>query len=261
MQNYVETFRSWSKNAEYVEDLVHLTHEGHRHLASLPEIFQDIAGEATLQSMRFKAERAQREIDDDFWMLHAHSLMGLWGSMEVLVEDIFANRLLENQTLYEDEAFDKIKLPVATLGQVSQKSVARATLKEVSKSAATGSAPGRFEKVLKFVRLDGKVPAQVSHAIYNAHQIRNVCAHKAGFADDHFVEMCPEIAVDIGERIPLSIEEFDPLMHGLHMYASILLNRIRATFSDPLISTECRGYEGTMKEAFPGQFDNARVDP
>lgn len=251
----LDAISRWFRQAEYVEDLVHLTHEGHRHLAALPEIFQDIADEPTLNSMRVKADRAQRERDDGFWMLHSHSLMGLWGYMEVLIQDLLVNELLADPTLYEGGAFDKIKLPVAKLASDDRESLAIFVSQEVVNVALTGTAPGRFEKVLKFVRLDGVVPQQVSQALYNAHQIRNVCAHKSGLADEYFVKMCPNVSVNVGERVPLSIEEFAPLMHGLHMYGVILLNRMRAKSNKPLLKIECHGYQGTQKEAFPdGQF-------
>lgn len=246
-----DTFRSWSKHSEYVEDLVHLTHEGHRYLTLLPEMLGALGDEASQSSANFKADRARREMDDGFWMLHAHALMGLWGSLETLIEDIFVKRLVGNENLFASHDFKKFKLPISIVVESDPERIARAVLREVSKSADTGSAPGRFERVLKFVELDGKVPDKVSHALYRAQETRNICAHRAGIADERFVEMCPDAQIEIGQRVKLEFKDFSPLMHGLHMYAAILVNRWRLESGEALLQVGCRGYEGVMAEAFP----------
>lgn len=256
----VDAVRTWSQYAEYVEDLVHLTHEGYRFLLIEPKQLELLgADEAHLGSAKWKAERAQREVDAGFTMLHAHSLIGLWGAMECLVEDLFLHRLVSDPALLATEGLAKIKIPAASVagGTIA---MAEAVLLEVSRANSTDlrSAPARFERLLNCVSLGGRVPPRVAHALHRAQAARNVWAHRAGVADQRFVDACPDWGFEVGDQVELSFAEFGPLMHGLHMYALILLNRYRLLLGCSPLWSECAGYEGVLDDF---KSTNAAADP
>lgn len=247
----VEAARTWSKYADYVESLVHLTHEGFRFVLIEPQQLELLGADAhQIAAAKKKAELAQREVDAGFTMLHAHSLMGLWGAMECLVEDFFIHRLVSDPTLLASESFAKVKIPAAVVSQ-DPTAMAEAVLLEWARAQGSDlrGAPGRFERLLAPVGLAGLVPPQVGHALHRAHAARNVWAHKGGVADKRFVESCPEWGFRIGDRVVLTFEEFSPLMHGLHMYALVVVNRYRALCGHAPLISECVGFEGAL-----GQF-------
>lgn len=243
-----EAIRTWKQYSEYVEDLVHLTHEGYRFIMLEPEQLRLLdAEDSHIKSAQWKAERARREVDGGFSMLHAHSLLGLWGALECLVEDVFIHRLANDPTLLAAKEFGKIKVPAAAVAQGAT-ATAEAVLFEAARANGTDlrGAPGRFERLLEFVGLGGFIPSQIAHALHRAQEVRNVWAHRGGIADRRFIEKCPDWGVGEGESVSLTFEQFGPLMHGIHMYVVLIVNRYRMAQGRTPVWAECAGYEGVL---------------
>ncbi|KIM15295.1 hypothetical protein QV65_24580 [Rhodococcus erythropolis] len=86
---------NWGQYSEGTEVLVHLTHDGFVSTVNTPEIYRALEmDEAMIEHAEWKAAHAQKEIDAGFSTLHAHSLLGLWGAFECLIEDIFKEAIM-----------------------------------------------------------------------------------------------------------------------------------------------------------------------
>lgn len=245
-----DAFLGWAKYAEYVEDLVHLTHEGYRLHATLPTAYGSLGDAVDLESSLFRSRRALREIEDGFWMLHSHALMGLWSALESLIENVCVARIMNNRSLLASEGFRKVRIPASTLAENDEEMLARAAYVEILKACPSGKAPGRFENILKTVGIDGQVPASVSRSVFDAHRTRNICAHKSGIIDNEYLQNGDVENLKAGDRVPLDFPAFARLMHGIHMYAIVILNRWRLEQGKALIRSECSGYEGSLSEVF-----------
>lgn len=250
MPSVKSAFKTWSDYSGYVEDSVHLTHEGHAYLALVPEVLAALDSEAQeIERAQFRADRAKREIEDGFWMLHAHSLLGLWSAFETLIGDIFVSRIVENPSILEQEIFRKYKLPAALFANRDIEEVSSALFELVCSNGNLGTAPGRYEYLLSAVGLGGTLPARVSKLIHRSQSIRNLCAHRGGVVDAKFLQH-PDGNV-LGARVNLSTREFLPLMHSMHMYSLIILNRLQVEQGEQIRIVDCAGFEGVMAAAFP----------
>jgi hypothetical protein len=172
------------------------------------------------------------------------------GAFECFVEDLFTATLEAQPELLTSDAFAKVKLPVAMMVGGEQRDRLQAVLSEVTRASSSDLAQGvsKFERVLAPVGLGGIVPKLIRDAIYEAQQIRNVWAHRGGMADERFVKRCPHLGFDVGETVSLDAPTFLHLMHGLHMYAKVILNRAHDKLGVGRSPGDCVGYEGCMAE-------------
>lgn len=253
------TFDTWAEYSEETEILVHVTHEGFFRVQSLPEILRILRGalrESDAEGLA-RAERtaslSKRESDAGFPTLHAHSLLGLWGSFECFVEDLFVAMLEDDPSHLSDAAFSKVKLPVALLSG-SEHDRYRAILYEASRVTDADLAIGvtKFERLLRMVGLGGEVPDSIKEAVFQSQQIRNVWAHCGGIADARFVARCPNLGFSDGEKVNMRADTFLPLMHGLHMYGVVIFNRYQATRGRDEVFVECAGYKGVLTRPSEG---------
>ncbi|SIM00928.1 Uncharacterised protein [Mycobacteroides abscessus subsp. abscessus] len=258
-----EPFRAWIEYSEGTEDLIHLTHEGYRHVTLHPKTMEILGfSEEQIAGEKWKAARANKEVEAGFPTLHAHALLGLWGAFERFIEDVFVAAIVDAPESLEGERFAKLKLPLK-VALSSGEERARGILLEISRSTGSDSKTGinQFESTLDYVGLSGVTPPNVKDAVFKAQQVRHVWAHRGGVADAQFVDRCPGRA-DIGDKLMMNMGEFGTYMHGLHMYGMLIINRHLANVSEPLVLSECRGYEGTWAQigwSNPSEAPNERV--
>jgi hypothetical protein len=166
--------------------------------------------------------------ETDFALLHAHSLMGLWGALEAAVEDLATTRLVEHPELYSEPAFARIKLPVSMLA-ASQWDRARAVVLALQREQGADGARGlgQFDKLLKPIGLGGDYAPRLRETFVLAQQYRHLVAHRAGRADAQFIAACPTVDTALGERVTLSREDFTNITTAMAIFAGILLSRRR----------------------------------
>src|SRR5690242_5096489 len=83
-----------------VDDVMQLAEVGIGRIQSFPKMVRDLfpgisdsdavrkADEEWLEEQDKFAQLAQSEIDLDFPLLHSHALVGVWGALEYLIEDL-----------------------------------------------------------------------------------------------------------------------------------------------------------------------------
>lgn len=224
----VAAMENWRSYIESTRTLVTLTYEGLNFAQVMPGVSELLEVDAEkVEALRDKALKATEHIEQGFSILHAHSLLGLWGALECFVEDIFKARLLSDPTLLAHTKFAKLKLPVEVfLLSDADRVTAIATEFTRHTSADLGHGISRFERLLEPVNLDGEVSREIRDAIYEAQQIRNVWAHRAGIADTRFCESCPNFSVSVGEKVSVSKEKFDHLVQSIEEYGFLIIKRL-----------------------------------
>lgn len=245
---------SWLTYSEGTESLVHLTHEGLSWALALPAAQRESGAPADVIAYAdHMAKYARREMDSGFATLHAHSLLGLWGAFECFVEDIFLATLKNHPELLASEAFAKVKLPVASLVLQDQDDRLRTLLSEVSRASGSDLALGttKFERLLDTVGLGGQIPDSVRKSTFSAQQIRNVWAHRGGLADARFVERCGSLGFGIGDKVNMPATVFLHLMHGLHTYGFVILDRVRVQHGEEPLRMACVGYRESEQGTQP----------
>ncbi|AZI61357.1 hypothetical protein RQN9TF_09490 [Rhodococcus qingshengii] len=248
-----DAFNNWFQYYESTDALVRLTYLGFQRTTHVPEMYRILKGaQDVIERAEKEAERAQKEIDAGYPTLHAHSLLGLWGAFECLVEDFFKATIKADPGLLSGDAFAKIKLPIDILF-ASDDERAETVLGELTRATSSEKSIGvtQFERILRPINLGGSVPTRVKDAVFQAQQIRHIWAHRGGVADATFVGRCPARA-KTGEKVQMDTEEFFHLAGGLAMYSMIIVNRQWKNVGTEFLFTEASGYEGVFEEVGMG---------
>jgi hypothetical protein len=135
-----EVFDRFFGHAEDADRLLHLSIQGIRNLRGFYGVtealirFRDIVPAAAARE-RSEAERedvdkrrlaeaqktsdlAKSEVKDGFPLLHANTLVGLWGALDTLVDDLVVAVLLNDPTAIRGKALSKVRVPLARFEQL-----------------------------------------------------------------------------------------------------------------------------------------------
>ncbi len=201
----------WSKEPFYrflgylenEERLVHLAANGIRlvvHQETVAEALHGVAdlmdweegeSEKRLQAAKTEAAFAKEEVDTDFRLLHAHSVMAVWGCLENLVSDVVRTWLVRRPALLRADNLSGVKVSVAEFHVMSRAERVDYLLDRVPASQGVAGGFPRMEEQLKLVSLDGAVDDSLRRQLIEAYQVRNLYAHCGGFIDAKAMRTCP----------------------------------------------------------------------
>jgi hypothetical protein len=209
--NKTDPWPQWSKDPferffDYVENerrLVHLAANGIHQVVNQARIREVIYGVADLLDTSKRraaaqladalvmAEAARQEVEADFPLLHAHSLVGVWGALETLIDDVAVAWLTHDKTLLTAVEFVNVKVPLGEFQRMTVVERIEYLLDQVPRPAGVGGGFPRFESLLDKVMLGGPLDDDLRRTLIEAHQVRNVCAHRGGVADRRARAACP----------------------------------------------------------------------
>lgn len=178
-----------------------------------------------LEAAHVQAALAQSEIDSDFRLLHAHSLVGIWGAVDAWVDDVVAGWLLNRPDCFE-LGDRKVKVSCSTVLSdplTRTRFVAAALRDSLGYSLRLGVTP--MEEFFASVGLSGFVPSEIGDAVFEAQQIRNVYAHNGGRADERLLERCPRLGLSRGVPVPVTSDMYYGYAAAFIRYVSVVWNR------------------------------------
>ena len=148
------------------------------------------------------ARLAEQEAKNGFPLLNAHSLVGIWGALEALAEDVVIAFLVNKPDLMKNERLSRIRVPLGEFESLTREDRMRRVLTLAQRETA-GIAGGvaTFEQVLELVGLDGEVPDDQRKVLWEAGNIRNVVVHRMSIADQRLVDGCPWLGYSVGDRV------------------------------------------------------------
>ena len=245
----------WRENlSDYVGDameLVHQTYEGTSALLSMPRVVAalskvDRRGVDTDQHQEEKdtadksAAYAAKAQASDFALLHAHTVMGLWGALEAAVEDLASTWLENHPALLSRPKFMRIRVPVAIYETLTPAARFRLIISELQRDLGNDQSfgVGQFEKILTEVELTGAVPPRVRRLLLRAQQYRHLVAHRAGRADSRFLEICPDLGYTLGDPVNLSRTQMNEIFMAMIAYMEELENRVRLARAEPILASD-----------------------
>lgn len=230
-------------------------HRGASTLTSFHHIYEvalEGASDASREENKESVEEAQKtadlaksELEDDFPFLHSHSIMGMWGALEAMVEDLAIAWLEHNPSTLSDPRFAKIRIPFVQFQSLDENQRLRYLVTELQRDLGLGLKSGatKFEPLLGALGLGGPVHPKVRDVIYEAQNLRNLFAHKGGVADDRFVTNCPHLQYSVGNAVKINYQQFTRIHDGLFMYSITILNRCLAASGQGQITLRMTGYE------------------
>lgn len=226
--------------------LLHLSMRGISGLRAIPNTIKVLketdpeaytGEEATRKEAEYKrqldranaeAEFARKEMDDDFPLLHAHALVGVWGALEATIEDAIVGVLLNESDLLGSDAFSKVRIPLVEFEVLDREERIRFLVEELGRGQGMGKKQGTegFEAALNLVGLAGSVEPEVRKTIWEINYIRNVIVHRGSIADRRLVQACPWLNLKAGDRVKITHEMLHRYFEILHEYLMTIIRRL-----------------------------------
>jgi len=180
-----------------------------------------------LADAKSAAEFADKECEAGFPLLHAHTVVGCWGAIETTVEDVVVGILMNEPDALRSEVFSRIKIPLAEFELLDKEQRVRVLITEIGRSSAGGRKQGvvGFEALLASVNLDGPIDEDTKKTIWEMNHVRNVIIHRRSLADRRFVEKCPWVEIQVGQKIIVTHQMFARYGEALADYIMIILKR------------------------------------
>lgn len=181
-----------------------------------------------LRQAQERARFAEKERDRGFPLLHAHTLVGVWGAFESALEDSIVGMLMNEPDLLQSEHFSKIKVSLADFLVLEKEDHVRYIVEEMSRSHSLVRRQGvdGFEIFLGFVGLSGAVDPAIKKTIWEVNHVRNVIVHRGSIADRKLVQSCPWLNYKVSDKITISHQALEKYVGTLTEYLNILIRRL-----------------------------------
>lgn len=193
---------------------------------------------AKIEKQRDLATLALDQQQRSYPLLYEHSVISLWGALEVLVEDLAVAWLMGHPDQLQTQPVSDVKLTVGDYERLSTEERLRHIVVEVQRKEKTDlkRGVGQFDALLAAVGLDCALPRPIRDALFYHHQLRNLVAHRGAVVDRRFIEVCPKLGYQVGETVSITAD----------IYVHLALSAIH--YSDHLSSrcAERDGYEAGL---------------
>lgn len=247
-----------------VANLLNLTERGIRHVIRYPDVIaalemdnesDETESKPQLEDAKKMAELGRSEIVNDFPLLRSHALIGLWGALEAMIEDLAITWIQYNPSLLDEPKIAKIKVPLAEYRKMDEQDQLSFLVSELQRDLGSDLKGGvnKFESLLNVIGIGGPVDKRVRDVIFEAQNLRNVLAHRAGIADRKFIMRCPHFNYSAGDRVKISKELLDHVMAGFLTYSFIVFNRCATIDEYSKFTVEPADFEGAVN--FSGDDD------
>ena len=171
---------------------------------------------------------AKREFDSGFTLLHAHSLVLVWGALETMVVDLCIASLKNVPGLLDSHEFRKIKIPFGEFLELTEdeRMVALLALSDREGRGLAWQGVARLEGLLRLVGLDGEMDDPDLRAdLHTMYQVRNLFVHRRGVVDKLFLANCQPVGGTLGERLRFEPALYIQLQMAATHYVFVVFNR------------------------------------
>ena len=223
---------------------LHLTIRGLSSMQGFPQLleaiqnYDDVVGNndpdkfGRLELAKRDAAWIERESKSGFPLLHSHSVVAIWASLENLCDDLLTNWLENRPAAWEIDQIRKLRIPLAKFRELSESEHSRYVVLELRRSLGTElrTGPGRLVPLLDVFGLAPRMGDGLRRALVELGQIRNVIVHAGGRADKRLVENCPWLNYEIGSEIRIQHALWAWYRLASERFAERVLNQVLLAF-------------------------------
>lgn len=212
---------------------IHMLRGRHQALRVLAEVdgkLEDVK-EELLRAEKDK-ELAQREVENDFPLLHEQATIALWSSLEALLRSFLAKWLANVPAAWQADAVKKLKVKLGDYEALEpqERCLWIVDLVDQEVSGPLRSGITRFESLLQPFGLAGPVDEGCQKALYELSQVRHALVHRSGIADKKFVDACPWVGAAPGSPLVVTHRMWRSYNESLAYYVLEIIQRVRVHF-------------------------------
>jgi hypothetical protein len=174
------------------------------------------------------AELAKTEVDQDFPVLNSLATIAIWSWLEHLIKGLLAEQIFHDRKAAKHPAFQKIRVKLSDYASLSKREQSSYLIELIEQDLAAPLKRGatRFESILEPFGLTGAVTPEISKAIFELQQVRNVIAHQNGRCDRGLKQSCPWLKLKIGQETCVTSKQVATYAEATAEYALHVLYRI-----------------------------------
>jgi hypothetical protein len=187
--------------------------------------------DAALELKRAEEDKllAQREVDNDFPLLHEQATIALWSSLEALVRSFAAKWMEEVPAAWRTDAVKKLRVRVGDYEslEIADRCLWIVDLLDQDVGGPLRNGVTRFESLLEPFGLSGPVDQACQKALFELSQVRHALVHRSGIADRRLVDACPWLGLQPGDEMKVSHAMWRRYEQAIAQYVLELIQRIR----------------------------------
>ena len=240
----IQPFRVCLQKLQNEGRFLHLALCGFRGLSTLTTLVEIVGPskhrntedhQSWLQSAKVDAEWVKSEEERGFPLLHAHSVVALWGDLEVLANDVSIAWLQHAAKAWENSEIAKVKIAINMFQQLSPNERARFVISELSRTVGLDQRKGvgKLKATLGVFGLAPEIGTNCQRAIHELCQVRNVVVHCGGIVDQKLMNECPWLDAEVGGEIPVSHLLWSWYSNAVLKYVERALNRMAIKLGFP----------------------------
>jgi hypothetical protein len=202
--------------------------------------------EKRLQRAKRLSDLAATEIENDFPLLHAHTLVALWGALDALIDDVLVTWFVNDPSSLNEQPLRRIRIPLAVYESLDKPDRMRLLVDELKRQTEARYKPGvaGFEELLGVIGLSGSMDDVLKKPLIEMRELRNVLVHNAGIVDRRLVERCPWETWKTGDKVIVTHARYLAFRDAHLGYVITLIDRSRSLLGLPPIESDDESVKG-----------------
>ena len=205
--------------------IVSISERGIKVLRAMPSVVRAIAKAKDTEDTSDTAKRvesaeqeaalAQREVDNDFPVLHGFAVVGLWSWLENFVKGFVVLWLVHRKGAYSATVLQRLRVKLGEYLALSKTEQAHYIVELMEQDLASPLKRGvtRFDSLFEpFALVATPLPDSHVKTLFELQQVRNAIAHKNGNADRQLKSMCPWLKAKLNRPVPVSPQDVGSLL-------------------------------------------------
>lgn len=184
---------------------------------------------ARIGRLREQAIFANREAERGFPILHGQAMVGLWGALEALVEDLAIAMLEEWPDLLEKQRLTRVKVPLSRFISMDGPDRSRYLIREVTRSTGDEAVGGvaKLDAILSIIGLVSFNDRLGRRDLMEMNAMRNLIVHRSSVVDDKFSSSCPWLSLKPGDEAKVDHDTFQRYSNSVIAYVAQLREQIK----------------------------------
>lgn len=190
---------------------------------------------ASIEESRRLAKLADAEMDTGFTTVHSHSLVALWGAVELAIENAIVLCVENDGSLLSTGSFAAVQVRVGEFlaldDDMRLRFLVQEALRKISRPRAGVTA---FEDRLDLIGLSGAVDQEMRQQLFELYHLRNAIVHRGGVVDARLVEACSWLSLTVGDPVRIDHADYVRYATALVNYVVLVLTRIEDRYGEKI---------------------------
>ncbi len=173
-------------------------------------------------------------VKDDYQAVTVHSLIGLWATVEVAVEDTATLILVNDPDALTHVEAEGVKLP-KDLSKPLNEADARRVYKRLEGHGGKEVGIGEsYCRILSVLGVKVRVTPEATATLSELNYVRNCFLHRGGAVDERAAKEAPNLGVPLGDKIRISEGQAKRYLKGVSDFTMALLTGVQESRHNPV---------------------------